>query len=203
MTGVAAIRRAGPADARVVVDVLCQAFDADPVINWVVRQDGGRAGAFNWLFTVALDLVLPHGHVHLTEDGRGTALWAPPGRWGVGWVREFGRLPGFARAVGVRRLGRVARAVAMLEAKHPRRPHYYLAELAVLPPFQGRGVGSALLRHQLAVCDGEGVPAYLENSNPRNTALYISHGFRVVERHLMGGDGPPLWLMWRDPAGTI
>jgi hypothetical protein len=40
---VTAIRQAGPADAPVVVDVLCRAFDADPVIKWVVRQDGGRA----------------------------------------------------------------------------------------------------------------------------------------------------------------
>lgn len=193
------VRRAGAAEGPLVVDVLCAAFDADPVINWVLRQDDRRGAAFRWLFQVSLDLALPYGHVHVAGDGRGVALWTPPGRWGTGWLREAYRLPGFVRAVGVRRLGRVARAVAGLEARHPKQPHYYLSDLGVVPASHGHGIGSALLRHGLDLCDREGVPAYLENSNPRNGPLYERHGFRTFERYVMDGDGPPLWLMWREP----
>src|SRR5687767_6551887 len=40
--------------------------------------------------------------------------------------------------------------------------------IGVEPARQGRGLGAALLRAQLAVCDQAGLPAYLESSNPRN-----------------------------------
>jgi GNAT superfamily N-acetyltransferase len=64
---------------------------------------------------------------------------------------------------------------------------------------QGRGLGSALLRHVLATCDGDALPAYLEATNPRNRDLYARHGFDVVEV-IQAGTSPPLWAMLREPA---
>jgi GNAT superfamily N-acetyltransferase len=180
--------------------VLARAFDGDPVVNWVIRQDAGREWAMAWLYRLSLDMATPLGHVYTTEDLRGVALWTPPGRLGAGQWRQAWQLPGFVRAVGMRRLRRVVPAVAALAGKHPRRPHWYLSELAVDPPVQGRGIGSALIADRLALCDREGAAAYLENSNPRNTPLYERHGFRAMEELRIGGDGPPVLLMWRDPA---
>jgi len=176
-----------------------RAFDADAVVNWVIRQDAGRERALAWVFRLTLDMAAPLGHVYTTDDLRGVALWTPPGRLGAGQWRQAWRLPGFVRAVGAARLPRVVRGVAALTSRHPRRPHWYLSELAVDPPAQGRGVGGALLADRLAVCDRDSLPAYLENSSPRNTPLYERNGFRTFEEHRMGGDGPPVWLMWRDP----
>jgi GNAT superfamily N-acetyltransferase len=196
------IRLAGAADVPALTGVLCRAFDADPVMNWVLRQDAGRAAAFEWMFRLSLALTLPFGHVYTTADRGATALWTPPGkwRWRAGWLRQLQQAPGFVRAVGLRRMPRVLPAVSALEARHPREPHFYLFQLAVDPTRQGRGVGSALLHRTLDACDRDGRPAYLENSNPRNTPLYERQGFTVVECHRIGGDGPPLWLMWREPV---
>ena len=54
------------------------------------------------------------------------------------------------------------------------------ALIGVDPARQGRGLGSALMKHTLALCDAEGALAYLESSNPRNVPLYERHGFEVV-----------------------
>ena len=194
------MRRAAAPDLPRLRAVLAAAFDGDPVVNWVVRQDEGRERGMAWLYRLSLDMAAPLGHVYTTDDRRGVALWTPPGRLGAGQWRQTWQLPGFIRAVGLRRLPRVVPAIAALSARHPRPPHWYLSELAVDPPVQGRGVGSALIAHRLVQCDREGVPAYLENSNPRNTPLYERHGFRTMEEHRMGGDGPPVLLMWRDPV---
>ena len=193
---------AGDEDVSALTGVLSRAFDVDPVMNWVLRQDAGRPAAFEWMFRLSLALTLPQGNVYTTADRNAAALWAPPGkwRWRAGWFRQLHQAPGFVRAVGLRRMPRVLPAVSALEARHPQLPHFYLFQLAVDPTQQGRGIGSALLRHTLEACDRDGHPAYLENSNPRNGPLYERHGFTVLERHRIGGDGPPLWLMWREPG---
>lgn len=195
------IHRAHASDVDALTRVLCQAFDGDPVMNWILRQDRARAAAFEWMFRLSLALTLPHGHVYTTQDRSAAALWTPPGkwRWRAGWLRQLRQAPGFVRAVGVGRLRRVLPAVAALEARHPKPPHFYLFQIGVAPPHQGRGIGSALLRHTLSDCDSSGIAAYLENSNPRNAPLYERHGFEAFECHRIGGDGPPLWLMWREP----
>jgi hypothetical protein len=46
----------------------------------------------------------------------------------------------------------------------------------------------------------EGTPAYLEASSARNRALYERHGFEVTEELSLPKGGPPIWLMWREPA---
>jgi GNAT superfamily N-acetyltransferase len=56
---------------------------------------------------------------------------------------------------------------------------------------QGRGVGSALLRHALAACDRGGMPAYLESSNPKNVPLYQRHGFEVIGA-IQAGNAPTI-----------
>jgi len=47
-------------------------------------------------------------------------------------------------------------------------------------------------------CDAEGVPAYLESSDPANVPLYERHGFSVAGEVTIV-DGPTIPLMWRDP----
>jgi hypothetical protein len=51
-----------------------------------------------------------------------------------------------------------------------------------------------------ARCDKEGMPAYLENSNPLNEPLYNRHGFEKMQDSLPVPKGcPPLMPMWRRP----
>jgi ribosomal protein S18 acetylase RimI-like enzyme len=195
------IRRAVPEDLDTLTEVLCRAFDTDPVMNWFVRPDSGREAAFRRFFELALRrLTMPHGEVYTTSGRDATACWTPPGRGAGSLLDQVLMLAEYVRICGPRRFPGVMRALAPIEARHPRHPHFYLFLLGVLPGSQGRGLGSALLQKVLERCDREAIPAYLENSNPRNLPLYQRHGFRVTAECPLGGaGGPSLWLMWRDP----
>ena len=44
-----------------------------------------------------------------------------------------------------------------------------------------------------------GLPAYLESSTTqRNRALYLRHGFEVVEEIPIADDRPSVWRIWRE-----
>jgi GNAT superfamily N-acetyltransferase len=108
-------------------------------------------------------------------------------------------LPPLARICG-RALPRLFRQLSLAESKHPHEPHYYLPFAGVEPGWQGRGIGAALLRPVLERCDRDGMPAYLEATAPRNRALYERNGFETTDVIELPKKGPPMWLMWREPA---
>ena len=70
--------------------------------------------------------------------------------------------------------------------------------IGVDPAKQGNGYGSALLKHALERCDGEGKLAYLESSSPKSVPLYQRHGFELVDT-IQVGSSPPLFPMLRKP----
>ena len=92
------------------------------------------------------------------------------------------------------------RLLALVECKHPREPHWYLATSGTAVEQQGKGVGGALMRPVLDALRRRGLPCYLESSKERNVPFYRRHGFEVVEEVPLPGDGPTLWTMWREPS---
>lgn len=79
---------------------------------------------------------------------------------------------------------------------HPDEPVWYLPLIAVDPTHQGKGIGSALVKAALKRIDEEGLPAYLESSNPRNISLYERHGFAVTGETQVGSS-PVVTPMYR------
>ncbi len=82
---------------------------------------------------------------------------------------------------------------------HPTEPHWYLPLIGVDPSQQGKGIGSALMKHALISCDRDGTIAYLESSNPRNISLYKRHGFDVIGK-IQVGSSPTMYPMLRKPG---
>ncbi len=66
------------------------------------------------------------------------------------------------------------------------------------PPWQGKGLGAAVVAPVLERCDREGERAFLESSKERNTPFYERLGFEVTEE-IHVPRGPVVWGMWREP----
>jgi GNAT superfamily N-acetyltransferase len=196
------LRKISADDVPRISRALARAFEEDPAMSWIFKSDSERAARLENAFALYLRKIwLPQDECYATDQLFGAALWLPPGHWHVGPAEQLRLLPSMI-AVNGRNLPRLMTVLRMMEKSHPKGPaHYYLAVLGVEPELQGRGFGSALMQPVLARCDRERIPAYLESSKRRNVALYERHGFRVVEELRLPKDGPPLWRMWRDPAG--
>jgi GNAT superfamily N-acetyltransferase len=197
----ASVRPATPGDVPRLARVLARAFEPDPAAAWFFPDDRRRLRRLERAFDVALRRVfLPRGACFTTRGVVGGAIWSAPGAWRLGAWAQLRLLPATARAYG-RDLPRSMRGFSFLERKHPERPpHWYLPFIGVDPDWQGRGLGTALLRPILERCDDEGLPAFLEASTPRNRACYERSGFAVVEA-IRIPRGPRWWQMWREPRG--
>lgn len=199
------VRPATADDIPELAGAIARAFSNDPPMSWVFRDEGTRVQRLEALFGAALrELFVPNGHAFTTADLRGAALWEAPGEWRTpDEVTE--RIAGSVAGVFLpEELDRFLTYIGTLEDRHPDEPeHWYLAVLAVDLDRQGQGIGSACMGPMLERIRAEGAAAYLESSNERNVPLYERHGFRVTDVVDLPDDGPPVYLMWREPtAGT-
>jgi ribosomal protein S18 acetylase RimI-like enzyme len=193
-----AVRAATTADVDGIAMSLARAFVDDPVKLFLCGGEEVPQSKGETFFRVFGKMQLRHGHVYTTPGREGAAMWAPPGRWKIPLIEILKATPAFLRLYRLRYLPNLS-VLSTLEAVHPREPHYYLEFLGTDPAYQGRGIGSALLRPVLELCDDEGVGAYLESSKESNVPFYARHGFDVIGEVDHRRNGPRQWLMWREP----
>ena len=58
------------------------------------------------------------------------------------------------------------------------------------------------MKHALRRCDEEGIPAYLESSNPRNISLYEPLGFNIIGK-IQCDSSPVMTPMLRPPNSRL
>jgi ribosomal protein S18 acetylase RimI-like enzyme len=185
---------ASPADEQLVVSAIVMAFSSDPAARWVYPEPHQYLKHFPEFVTAFGGKALAHGSAYFTEGGAAAALWLPPGV-----EPDDEQLTDIlARSVPKRIREDVFTVFEQMGSYHPREPHWYLPMIGVDVTLQGRGFGSALLKHALSVCDESGHPAYLESSSPRNIPLYERHGFKLLGT-IQVGSSPPIFPMLRQP----
>jgi ribosomal protein S18 acetylase RimI-like enzyme len=190
------VQQAGSEWEPLAISILADAFRNDPVMTWISSAETYP----NFAFTLALSIFSPQYQLYLTNQESGAAIWLPPG------VRtsRLAAVPILSKTCpryGWKATLRCLAALKCMDKHHPPEDHYYLFAVGVRSRAQGQGTGSALLRHVLERADRERLPAYLENTNARNLPLYERHGFEVIQRLDLPRGGPPVWFMWRPPAG--
>ncbi|MGW5660386.1 GNAT family N-acetyltransferase [Streptomyces sp. NPDC003758] len=202
-----AIRAADRGDRELVVRLLDDAFQNDPVSSWVFPGEEYRRRTHHRLMAAFTDVVLAEGRIDVTEDGTACALWLsiPAGDHSAdggkaGAETEEGDDGARLREAVDPENERVERIARLMAEAHPAdRAHEYLWMIGVAPGHQGQGLGTALIQHVLDRCDSEGRPAYLEASSARSTRLYERLGFALTGRTLDLPDGLRMWPMWREP----
>jgi GNAT superfamily N-acetyltransferase len=189
-------RRAERQDLEGLTHLLTEAFRADPLWRWAFPDDDGLEAW--WRFYIASALRYPW--VWIAGDFAAASVWIPPGGEELTAEEERRTEPLLRELVGDRAPD-VLELLDRFESTHPRvEPHYYLSLLGTADRHRGRGVGMALLTENLRLVDEEGVPAYLESSNPANDRRYESVGFRRAGAFTTPDDARTVTTMWRAPS---
>jgi GNAT superfamily N-acetyltransferase len=176
------------------VGTVVLAFAGDPVVRWCWSDPQLYLTSMP-RFTLAFGGgAFERSSAYCTDDLAGAALWLPPGvhadEDALGEIVEQ-TVPAAVR-------GDLMTMMEQMASYHPDGPHWYLPLIGVDPARQGKGYGAALMARALEQCDRDGLPAYLESTNPRNITLYLRHGFEALGE-IQVGTSPPMVPMLRRP----
>jgi ribosomal protein S18 acetylase RimI-like enzyme len=187
-------RIATASDLEGVTTTLTAAFAHDPLWSWAFPDPEDLA--VWWRFYIGSALRYPT--VWIVGDYAAASVWIPP--HGTELTDEEGeRMESLVRDLIGQRAAVVMELVERFDASHPReQPHYYLSLLGTHPDHRGQGLGMALLSENLGSIDSEGVPAYLESSNPDNDRRYERLGFKRIGEFTTPGGEHTVATMWRE-----
>ncbi|MBC9712602.1 GNAT family N-acetyltransferase [Streptomyces sp. TRM66268-LWL] len=189
------IVRATRADVYALADVLADAYEDDPIWEWLVPRE--RVPRLRRFFRDVLAMQADRGRLWTDIDRTVAAVWCPPGEWKVGVGDIVRNIPVLVRT-GRTRLPLLLGMLQHMESKHPVEPeHWYLEFIGTHSSARGTGRGALVLSALLEQADASGQPAYLESSNERNLTFYKRHGFALREE-MTYRSSPPMWRMWRE-----
>jgi GNAT superfamily N-acetyltransferase len=199
LEGAQRTRVAGAGDLEGLTSTLTAAFATDPLWRWAF-PDAADLEVW-WRFLIESALRYPW--IWVSGDFRAAAVWIPPNGTELTAAEEKRVDPLLAELIGPR-AGEVEELLERFEASHPReRPHYYLSLLGTHPDHRGHGLGMGLLAENLVRIDAEGMPVYLESSNPANNRRYEALGFRQVGEFSTPDQAHTVATMWREATPSL
>jgi GNAT superfamily N-acetyltransferase len=187
------VRPATQAEIDQCIATIVLAFSSDPAARWAFADPATYFAIFPRFVRAFGGKAFEHGAAHHIP-GCAAALWLPPGVE----PDEETMVALIENAVADSEREAMFGVFEQMGAFHPKEPHWYLPLIGTDPAKRGNGHGAALLRHALAICDRDEMPAYLEASSPRNVPLYRRHGFEVLGT-IQVGDSPIITPMLRKP----
>jgi ribosomal protein S18 acetylase RimI-like enzyme len=188
-------------DLLAATEVMTTAFANDPVWGgWAFPDPDPVARNLTrerfWHFVLQSGMRYPW--VRLSDDDDAATLWIPPGGRELTDAEES-QIDDLLEELVGDHAEAFLECLGLFESSHPRdEPHYYLSLLGVHDRSRGRGAGIALLSENLAIIDVEGLPCYLESTNPANLRRYESVGFAKVGEFTLPKGGPTVDTMWRE-----
>jgi GNAT superfamily N-acetyltransferase len=187
-------RTADSSDLDGLTTMLAAAFEGDPVWRWVFPDFPGMVTW--WRFFVGSLLRFPN--TQIVGEYAAAAVWCPPGEDELS-EEDDARVEGLLDELVGPRAPEVLELMESFERLRPEGPpHYYLSLLGIDPGRRGEGLGMGLLAQSLETKDAEGVPSYLESTNPANNKRYERLGYKQIGEFTTPGGEHPVATMWRD-----
>lgn len=181
--------------------VLGQAFADDPIARWSLKTPAAITATYTML---CQQVYFPRGTCILAKNQVGPlggAMWLQPrGRKDIAIAAQLSHAATLFRESGGRSIAKALLVNCIMDRHRPDEDHFYLFALGVLPQGRGRGIAREMVTRMTDAADAQRLPCWLENSNPRNEALYRAMGFTPIETFAPAPGCPPMTTMLRHPC---
>lgn len=163
-----------------VVGILTRAYADNKGPNLIIKQDAKREYRLAKLVEYIFELCFAFGEVFLSQDKKSCALILyPEKRKGLKSIIIDFKI--IVQCIGLRKLKSVLLAEIARKKIRPKTPISYLWQIAVVPEYQQKGLGSILMEKVTQYSFSQQRPLYFEAVIPQNVEWYKKLGFTVYQ----------------------
>jgi len=176
------------------IRLFAEAFKDDPMNESIFENDNTRLEMVEAIYRFVVDCIVPEQKLNLkgavkNKKIAGAVIFTDPEnkREWTPYLIEEGRKLGEKTG---EKYGRVIRDFVEHTFRYrPYVPHYYINELAVLPGYQGKGIGKSLMKYveDLSVHHEKSKGVALDTTNPDNVPLYKHLGYKTTGKFRFHG----------------
>lgn len=169
--------------------LLSQAFQKTPLINAAIYDNNSKILQLAFKFMISKK----NAKVIVAKEdkivGVMTMVQCPEKKYSL--IFKIKKL--LTRIFGNKTAKNLLRIEKIWKKYDPKKPHWHLGPIAVLPEKQNNGIGKKLIAYCIENIDG---PAYLEVDQIKNVKLYEKFDFKVIgTTEILSIKN---WFMWRD-----
>ena len=168
-------------DKTLVIDILCQSFDTNKSVNYIVKQDKNRKKRIRKLMEYSFDMCYMFGKIYLSDDKNACALTLLPDRKKTTLKSIMLDAKMVISCIGMTGVSKVLNRDSKIKSSYPKYPVFYLWFIGVNTTKQHKSIGSALLTELIKESILIQRPIYLETSMPENVPFYKKFGFDVYK----------------------
>jgi GNAT superfamily N-acetyltransferase len=224
------IKKVEKADLEEIIALAVAAFHDTPLYRYIAPDVGEREVMLRIFFgmrfhggfgTNVMDAAYAAAQAAAEEGGRiiGAASWTPPAAPQAASASQPASAPAeqtkrmrarFEEPMtqagvsepALNRCMELLQSLAVNAAKNPQEPHWQLSPVFIHPDFQGKGIGSALMRKQFAVIDKAKLPITLSTQEQGNVELYQHLGFKLTSETPIGNSKVQSYGMYKPPGAA-
>lgn len=174
------LRLAERKDKHIIMSIITKSFISDPGLKWMLELSKNKKK-----LSVVLDFLVEEtfnkGHIYITTDNMGVAMWHTEKKEKISldFLKRNCRM---LFKLNIQSIIRLIKFQNITHNKFPKSQSYcYLANIAVLPEAQGKGVASKLLNPVITECKNNNIPIFLETANTNNVQIYERKGFVISD----------------------
>ena len=192
------MKKAIKSDENKVIRIICESFNTNPHINFIIKNDEKRDARMRTMARYAFRMGLRRDAVHLTDDGLGVAIIYEYGKVSMN-LREYILQLGLGiNAFTLRRSYMVNSLETLIRKNRASDVDFlYLWFFGVADEALGTSDGRDLMKHIFSMSADQKLPIYLETSIRRNNIIYKRFGFEDYNMLETGKDGLTFWYMKR------
>jgi len=183
-----------------IIEILAKAFDSNPSVTWVVKNDKKRPARVRALAAYSVKTAARRKGVYLSDNGHGIALCY---RYNAKkeWITDFwNQAILVSKCIGLRNIFKVLQRERYTKSMRPKSGDYlYFWYYGVEPGHNGNGDAKDIKDEIFTMADKLALPVYLETSVEKNRRVYVRYGFEVYAQWFVKDQQITLYFLRRNP----
>lgn len=194
------MRQATRKDRLFVIDIISAAFNTNPSVNWVVKNDHKRKKRIRELARYSFHTALRRKGAYISSSENGIALCYRPNYRKETFPDYLSQLRLAVLSIGIFRILSVMKREQYTKTIRPRNGNYYYFWFyGVKPGMHDTGDARELMEEIFKMADHEHLPIYLETSVEKNRRVYTRYGFELYHTWYVKAKKLNLYFMRRSP----